>query len=405
MSLGGLACSAHHAKRLRTRPSGLCGFTSAFALSRLVLALTDPASAGPTVDRRVPAGGVSLAAFEAVAFITLAAIGAVVASRHPRNAVGWFMCSTPLLLATGNLAERAYWSATIADPAARSGASVLLWVDNWIWIPALVPALTVIPLLFPTGSPPTPRWRAAAWAAAAGGVAIFLGFAFTPGPLDNYTFVDNPMGAPEALKGAFQALTAIGFLVTAAAVVSAAASLVLRFRRSHGVEREQLKWVAVASAIAGVVWGSMATLGQVLADPGVKGSVDIGWVMVVLGLLVIAAAVGSAMLRYRLYDIDVVVNRTLVYGALTATLAVAYLGSVLMLQLALSPVTNGSSFAVAASTLAVAALFRPARARIQQSVDRRFFRRKFDAAQTLAAFGGRLRDEVDLATLNTELRA
>jgi hypothetical protein len=172
-------------------------------------------------------------------------------------------------------------------------------------------------------------------------------------------------------------------------LIASATSLVLRFRRSRGVERLQLKWVAAASVVLVAsfllweVWEGMAPL----------------------GILAMVLAAGIAILRYRLYDIDVVINRTLVYGALTATLAVTYLGSVLLLQLALDPLTEGSGVAVAVSTLAVAALFRPARKRIQQAVDRRFYRRKYDAALTLDRFGAHLRDEVALDSLSAALRA
>ena len=164
----------------------------------------------------------------------------------------------------------------------------------------------------------------------------------------------------------------------------------MRFRRSRGIERQQLKWVTAGAALL--------PLSQIPSG-------DMGYAGLLLGALVIAGAVAIAMLRYRLYDVDVVINRTLVYGALTATLALAYLGSVLLLQLVLRPLTEESNLAIAGSTLAVAALFRPARARIQEAVDRRFYRRKYDAQRTLEAFSSRLRDQVDLGALNSELSA
>jgi hypothetical protein len=194
--------------------------------------------------------------------------------------------------------------------------------------------------------------------------------------------------------------------------VLAAASLVVRFRRSRGVERMQLKWFAYIGTLTafGLALAMLAVFfGTQPPEDGGGTWLDIvgavGWFLA-LGTIVlgIPAATGIAILRHRLYDIDVVINRTLVYGALTATLAAAYLGSVLLLQLALGPLTEDNGLAIAGSTLGVAALFRPARARIQAGVDRRFFRRKYDASQTLAGFGSRLRDEVELDALSAELR-
>jgi uncharacterized membrane protein len=185
------------------------------------------------------------------------------------------------------------------------------------------------------------------------------------------------------------------WLVTA---IMSITSLVVRFRRSHGDERQQVKWVVVGAlsfvlmfALSGVIQNSF-------------GHEDLGFAVIMLGLLLIALGVAVAMLRYRLYDIDVVINRALVYGSLTAMLAGTYLGSVLLLQLLLDRFTQGSGLAVAASTLATAALVRPARARIQSTVDRRFFRKKYDAAKTLERFGARVRQEVDLDLLTAELR-
>jgi hypothetical protein len=202
--------------------------------------------------------------------------------------------------------------------------------------------------------------------------------------------VDNPLGIDSPVVGI---IGGIGGFLLLPAVVAPIPSLVLRFRRSSGVERQQIKVVA------------SATLLLPIAATGLGLGGDASWPLILIALSVVAIAITVAMLRYRLYDIDVVINRALVYGTLTATLAGTYLVTVLLLQLALESFTQGSGLAVAASTLAAAALVRPARARIQAIVDRRFFRRKYDAAQTLAIFGSRLRDEVDLDTVQSDLRA
>ena len=209
---------------------GLCGLTVLLATTRLALTIADPGAADPSGF----GDSVPMAVFELASFTALAAIGALVASRQPRNPVGWFICAAPLLLEAGTLAERAYSSAVLADPGGVSAAQLALWLTNWTWVPALVPVLTLVPLLFPTGSPPTPRWRKVMWLAAGGGIAIVIGFALAPGPLDNYPKVENPFGVGAGLKGLVDAITGLRFLLVAAAVLASAAALIYRFRRSRG---------------------------------------------------------------------------------------------------------------------------------------------------------------------------
>jgi hypothetical protein len=248
-------------------------------------------------------------------------------------------------------------------------------------------------MLFPTGRPLSRRWRALAWATVPVGAVLFFGTAFVPGPLDEYPAVVNPYGIESP---AVKVIGDAAFLALIPIALAAIASVVIRFRRAQGVERQQLKWVAAAAALLPVVF----TGAGLASDAG-----ELGYAMLLGGLLIVAVAVGIAMLRYRLYDLDLVINRTLVYGALTATLAGAYAGGVLLLQFVLQPVTQDSKLAVAGSTLAVAALFRPARARIQTWVDRRFYRSRYDATRTLTAFSTGLRDEVDLEALAGRLRS
>jgi hypothetical protein len=200
----------------------------------------------------------------------------------------------------------------------------------------------------------------------------------------------------------------LGEAAYAAGYLLAAAALVLRFRRSGGRQRQQLKWFAYVGVLAMAALG-LALVGSLPGDdppPWADVVGPIGWFSALALVLVgLPVATGIAILRHRLYDVDLVINRTLVYGALTATLAATYLACVLLLQLALQPLTADSGLAVAASTLAVAALFRPARSRIQSTVDRRFYRHRYDTARTLEAFSSRLRDEVDLDEVARELRS
>jgi hypothetical protein len=222
-------------------------------------------------------------------------------------------------------------------------------------------------------------------------VAVFvLSATLAAGPLENYPAVENPFGV-----GAFLVTVSdVSFMggIVVAAIVSVA-SVSVRFRRADGVEREQIKWVWVGGALLTVAFGFNIAFEDTVA----------GDLVFVAGLLAIPVAIAVAILRYRLFDVDVVVNRTLVYGGLTASLALVYFGGVLLFGVLLAPITSDSGLAVAISTLAVAALSRPVRARIQALVDRRFYRRRYDAVVTLEAFSARLRDEIDLDTLVSEL--
>ena len=366
---------------------GLAALTIVIAVSRLTLAIVDPASSDSSSGPDVPGGGVPVAAFEAFLLVMLAVIGAVIASRQPRNAVGWIFCVIPLSLGILVLSAHAFWSLALGDETPGRAAQLVAWL-GWVWVPAMIPTLTLFPLLFPTGRPLTSRWRPVVWVAVATLILNAFSEAFKPGRLDGYP-VDNPFGG----GGWINVVNAVGGLLMIATTLASFTSLVLRFRRAHGTERQQLKWVTAAAVLF------LVTFLQPFAGTG-----NLAFTILLFGLLIIAAGVAVAMLRYRLYDIDVVINRALVYGTLTAILAATYLGSVLLLQLLLDRFTQGSGLAVAASTLATAALVRPARARIQDTVDRRFFRRKYDAARTLERFGSHLRDEVDLDSLTDELR-
>jgi hypothetical protein len=324
--------------------------------------------------------------------VAFAGLGALLASRLPRNPIGWILCGSSVSLAVTGLAGGWYVHAFYADPGSAPAPAALLWVANTIWVWGFIPLMTALLLLFPDGRLPSRRWRPVAALTAAAMTALTVGYAFEPGGLDSYPLVRNPLGAGGIAGDAVDLVQFLGYPLFALATIASAASVAVRFRRSRGVERQQLKWMAAAAAVAVVAWFVNAVLDQGF---GINSAFFLPLV-----LLAIPAAATLAILRYRLYDIDVVIRRTLVYAALTATLAGCYLVCVLLAQLVIGA---ESDLAIAISTLAMAALFGPARARIQGAVDRRFYRRRYDAAQTLEAFGSRLREELDLDALGDDL--
>ncbi len=371
----------------------LCALTLAAGVYSGVLSIMDAGTDWAAIlppGATPPSDGVAVSVLDVAWLVGFAVVGALVASHQPRNPIGWVLGAIPAALMTIFVGEAFYFHAARSDPGDPGGVAELgLWVANSAWVPAVLLVLVALPLLFPTGRPPTPRWRIVGWSAVAGGVLLWSGIAFLAGPLENYRWLDNPFGV--SWMPGF--VNWVGFALWAVSAPAAVASMIVRFRRSHGVERQQLKWFTTAAALLVVAFVVSFSLSSVIGE-------DASWAFIALGLLGVDLAVAIAILRHRLYDIDVVINRALVYGGLTATLGATYLALVLLIGLAV----GRSGFAVAVSTLAVAALFGPARARIQGAVDRRFYRRKYDAQRTLEAFAARLRDEVALDALDAELR-
>jgi hypothetical protein len=337
------------------------------------------------------AGGLVASVIFVLAF---GVVGALVATRRPGNPIGWIMCVAALAYAVGGACISYVESFDATDPSPGAAATFAMWVSSWVWTVGLGPVVTFVLLLFPTGRLPSPRWRPVALAAAGGLTLMVLGLAFAPGRFEDLA-VENPVGVPGA-----DAVAVIGDLLVAGCALAAIASLVFRYRGARRQERQQLKWLTYAAAIVGI-----GLLSTIVIESVVDADVtELSNFVITASIAAVPVAIGIAILRHGLYDVDLVINRTLVYGALSATLVATYLGMVLLLQLALSPLTEESDLAIAGSTLAVAALVRPARRRIQELVDRRFFRRRYDAALTLEGFGSRLRDEIDLDSIGGELR-
>jgi hypothetical protein len=332
-----------------------------------------------------------------LAFAAFMAVGAVIVAHRPGNAIGWIFSAIGLLVAAGVSATEYAARANPGRPGAPPGAVLAAWYTSWYWYAAMGLLLVFPLLLFPTGRLLSARWRPVAAAAAAATVGITTLSALQPTLVDeNYT-VRNPIGVGWVQDPEQSAVGAVLYGLLLVCMVAAGLSLVLRFRRSHGVERQQLKWFSYA--------GALLIVSLLAADYLLPAGSDLE---VLAGLItaLVPVAAGIAILRYRLYDIDRLINRTLVYGLLTALLGAVYAAVVLVLGQGFGGVGGQPpSWAVAGATLTVAALFQPARRRIQTAVDRRFNRRKYDAAKTVEAFSARLREEIDLDTLLAELLA
>lgn len=336
-------------------------------------------------------------------FLPFSLVGAVVASRRSYNPIGWLLSVVGL--------SGAAWFCTlgyvvytlVTRPGALPGAAWLAW-SGIFWVSAAWIALLYALLLFPTGHLPSPRWRFLAWSFGGFVGAALLFEVLRPGAIAAMPVpVTNPTGV-EGAVGAIRIFDTILPVISFPLLLGMLASVFVRFHGARGDERQQLKWLAfIASILAtSVVLGLLDTL---LLD-GQLGRTYLD-ALAILGVGAIPVAVGVAVLKYRLYDIDLIIRRTLTYAALTGTMAVVYFGGVALLQSLSQVITGGGreqpQWAIVASTLAIAALFQPLRRRIQRFIDRRFYRRKYDAARTLEEFGTRLRDEVELDGLTQDL--
>ena len=329
-----------------------------------------------------------------LAFTAFMVMGALIVANRPGNAVGWIFSAIGLLSATGSLAQEYAEYAYVTRPGALPFAVLPAWYATWWWWPTIILTLVFTVLLFPTGRLPSPRWRPLAWTTGIATASVTVLAALNPTLNVQDAGVANPIGVAAVGDVEQSAVGGVLFAVILACLAGAVLSLILRFRRSRGEERQQLKWFTSAGALVALMPLSEQLSGIVLP------SFLFG---LVIALLPIAA--GIAVLRYRLYDIDRIISRTLAWTLITGLLVGVYVAGVVVLGAFLRPVVGESNLAVAGATLLAAAMFGPLRRRVQHAVDRRFNRSRYDAQRTVEAFRVRLRDRVDLDELSADLLA
>jgi len=384
----------------------LAGLSVAMFLASVALTIMSvdgaPATRPPsTWGTAGPIGGLIF-----LPFLAFPLVGALIASKRPQNPIGW-ICLTAGFLWMLIVLSDSYGAYGLAKPGSIPYPMASEALGLWLWVPPVGLLGIYLVLLFPNGRLPSKRWRPLAWLSGAVIVLGSFGIALDPGPVEGLGGVRNPFG----LEGApWVAYAAVVVPLLPVCVLASAVSLVLRYRRSGGEERQQIKWIAFAASFVGLVALITVVSTLMFAPESLETAgtqplwLELLQDVELLSLAGVPVAVGFAILRHRLYDIDVVINRTLVYGSLTAMLAAVYYGSVVVLQYIFRALSGGESqLAIVASTLVIAALFNPLRRRVQGFVDRRFYRSKYDAAKTLATFSAKIRDETDLDELNDEL--
>ncbi|QIN83845.1 hypothetical protein GBA63_15265 [Rubrobacter tropicus] len=381
-------------RRAGTRASSglalsVCLLCVGFASGSLILAVLN----GRTLDEILVQEGILTVAVLTAAF---SVVGALIVSHRPGNAIGWIFCAVGLFQGLANFGYEYATYALLTRPGSVPFGAPMSWVGNWTWAPGLGLVLVFLPLLFPDGRPPSRRWWWAGWIGGASVAVIAALAAVILWPERGPALLTPPTGEEGGPERALDVLVEyVAFPMMLVAGLAAVASLFVRFRRAGGVERQQIKWFAYAAAIT-LFWTFLIE-GIPDSNPSFEAVTN------TLGVLVVPSipiAAGIAILRYRLYDIDLIINRTLVYAALTGTLVTVYVGSAVLLQYLFRALGGGESqFAIVASTLVIAALFGPLRRRIQALIDRRFYRKKYDAAKTLEAFSTRLKGETELEAL------
>jgi hypothetical protein len=381
----------------------LCGLSVAlFVASVPLFVLARSAHVPSSWDADLTTGGLLASGL----FLVFPLVGALIASRRPENPIGWLCLADGFLWMTTNMLD--YYSVYgMAKPGSLPFPLGAAAINNWLWVPSVGLLATYVFLLFPNGRLTSRRWRPLAWLSGVVIVSVSIGVMLSPESLDMPRGIRNPFGleaAPWVTTVAYAILPLLPLCMLASAV-----SLVLRYRRSKGDERQQIKWIAFAASLVALTYliamvASFVHPSEAWTTVGSVWWLNLLTIAALLSFVTIPIAVGFAVLKYRLYDIDLIINRTLVYGSLTVTLVALYFGGIVVLQRVFVLLTGQqSTLAVVASTLLIAALFTPLRQRIQSFIDRRFYRSKYDAAKTLEAFSVQLRDETDLDALSDDL--
>jgi hypothetical protein len=378
----------------------MCAVSLALTALGLLLLVVSRSTVGAPVYAGAPVFDYWL--LNTVVAVSFSTVGAVIAPHFPpHNRIGWIFCTIGLIGGIRLFVAEYAIVTLLAEPGSLlsrlQGGETLAWVSSWVWAPH-IGLFASLALLFPDGRPPSPRWRPFAWLV---GIVVVVGtvaVALWPETAAGFDLTNHPIGievATDIINPVEMVLYALGLV--------AASSLLVRLRRSKGVERQQVKWFAYAVAVLAI----SVILAYVISEP-----IDVRWfkwvssVLVLISVVGLPVAVGIAILRYHLYNIDLIINRTLVYATLSAMLVAIYFGGVATAEAIFRALTGQEQqpqLAVVVSTLVIAALFNPLRRRIQSFIDRRFYRRKYDARRTLEGFSAKLRDETDLDALNAEL--
>jgi hypothetical protein len=343
-----------------------------------------------------------------VIFLIFPLVGALIASRRPRNAIGWILLAEGLLWMFLGMTDY-YGLYGVARPGSVPFPVGVAAVNNFMWVPAVGLLGTYVFLLFPDGRLPSRRWRPLAWLSGTVIVLVSILVGLTPGGLQNLGGIRNPY----ALES-YPWLETVAYIVLPLlplCMLASVISLVMRYRRSRGEERQQIKWIAFAASFVGLLYLIAMVCAFIFPSEAwfQAGSplwLDLLGYAALISFALVPIAVGFAVLRYRLYEIDIIINRTLVYGSLSAMLVALYFGSVAIAQATIQALTSREDLpqlAIVASTIVIAALFNPLRRYIQSFIDRRFYRNKYDARKTLEAFSAKLRDETDLGALSNDL--